>query len=495
MCKRQRFVLIQLKAKQMHRPLPWTGLGGGPPRELCSRMLLVLEPASVWRVRQMTSPLWMLVLCCSLHIQSALCELVYDSQQQRALSVKWERASGEAATTVAVVQAPGAVPGDIYQLANGSLVFPRLRERHLGRYVCSANTGVDLISAVVQVEQAGLDPVFFSPKSQRVREGEGVFFQCVSGDSSPPAHITWLKDRQALDVTRGTQIQGQYGGGSQKKTTGTLHLPNVTLEDEGTYVCVTHNPLLNTSTESSSAVLTVLGVPRGLQITQGPQNITVALATKASMSCTVRGFPVPMVQWFKEDRLLTNSSGLSLHNNGQLLVWSVQESDDGVYFCRASSSHLHRSVTSRRISLTVLAPPSVRLWPQVMTVTVGAQVRLQCQVWGNPLPTIRWFKQGRSMQTGGKITVGIYDEGVYTCEGSNTMGSKHSTAMLRVAGDGALRISSVQWSDAGEYHCTAENKIGRQQRRSTLTVTCFQPRVESVPAQCVYGGWEFRDDT
>lgn len=53
--------------------------------------------------------------------------------------------------------------------------------------------------------------------------------------------------------------QGEYGGGHQKKTSGTLHLFNVTLEDEGDYVCVTHNPLLNISKKSRQARLTVQG--------------------------------------------------------------------------------------------------------------------------------------------------------------------------------------------------------------------------------------------
>ncbi len=51
----------------------------------------------------------------------------------------------------------------------------------------------------------GLEDVFFSPQNQTVKEGEGVFLQCVSGESSPPAGITWLKDGTL--VTRGRQIQ------------------------------------------------------------------------------------------------------------------------------------------------------------------------------------------------------------------------------------------------------------------------------------------------
>ena len=64
------------------------------------------------------------------------------------------------------------------------------------------------------------------------------------------------------------------------------------------------------------------GVPKRLQIIQGPDNITVGTATEVSMRCTVHGFPVPMVHWFKDGCLLTNcSASFSLHNNGQLLTF------------------------------------------------------------------------------------------------------------------------------------------------------------------------------
>lgn len=56
--------------------------------------------------------------------------------------------------------------------------------------------------------------------------------------------------------------------------------------------------------------------------------------------------------------------------------------------------------------LFLAAPPSVKLWPQVLTVPVGARVVLECQVSGHPLPSISWVKRGHSKQTGGKIALG-----------------------------------------------------------------------------------------
>jgi len=51
----------------------------------------------------------------------------------------------------------------------------------------------------------GLEDVFFHPQSIRTEEGHDVFLQCVSGDSSPPAQISWLKNGRVL--TKGNQIQ------------------------------------------------------------------------------------------------------------------------------------------------------------------------------------------------------------------------------------------------------------------------------------------------
>lgn len=67
-----------------------------------------------------------------------------------------------------------------------------------------------------------------------------------------------LSSPEKLNAVR-LYSQGVYGGGYQEKTSGTLHLFNVTLEDDGIYVCVTHNPLLNISKRSRPAKLNVIG--------------------------------------------------------------------------------------------------------------------------------------------------------------------------------------------------------------------------------------------
>ncbi|XP_077087920.1 titin isoform X2 [Siphateles boraxobius] len=551
---------------------------------------------------------------------------VFDSGLKGPPPVKWERDTG-------------GLDSRIHQMANGSLFFPRLKEEDFGNYSCSAKRGNKQIQTTVMISKACLEDVFFHPQSMRTEEGHDVFLQCVSGDSSPPAQISWLKNGRVL--TKGNQIQGQYGGGSQRKTSGTLHMANITKTDQGIYICITHNPLLNISKESQAATLTVHGFNIDIKIIEGPQNVTVPVEKEAALHCFVEGFPIPTVQWFKDGRPLPNSSRWDLQKDGQLLSFkrvlsedeglyfcearnekekvksqpayllpavmdwtfmlepanltvrkgesatlscrpphsrpqaqvswfknnrflhpglhytadpngdllfqSVQETDSGLYFCRASNSLLKRALTSKKIFLDVHEPPSVTIWPMVITSPVGAEVTIHCQVLGHPAPSIKWSKLGQSVQTGGKISMGLrnttlyissarkHDEGHYTCSASNTLGHDEKTMTLRVAvkpvivsfvasltvsegspvslpcravGDfpvkytwirtalirnspqlsgpkspvslpqqihiddnGTLVISNIHRSDSGEYHCTAENRVGQDVRSAIITVT------------------------
>ncbi|XP_016383318.1 uncharacterized protein LOC107720193 [Sinocyclocheilus rhinocerous] len=452
----------------------------------------------VWSSVQMSCSLWLLLLCSSISFYPAVSELVFsvlpedgvgilnsslmlhctvfDSGLKAHLPVKWERDTG-------------GLDSRIHQLANGSLFFPHLKEEDFGNYSCSAKRGNKQIQ---------------------------------------------------------TTVMGQYGGGSQRKTSGTLHMANITKADQGVYICITHNPLLNISKGSQAATLTVHGSSVDVKIIEGPQNLTVPVEMEAALHCLVEGFPIPTVQWFKDGHPLPNSSRWDLQKDGQLLIFQrVLSEDEGLYFCEAHNER--QKVISEPAYLLPAEPPSVTIWPMMVTSPVGAEVAIHCQVLGHPAPFIKWSKQGRSVQTGGKIimrlrnttlyisSVRTYDEGHYTCAASNTLGHDQKTMTLRVAvkpvivsfvasltvsegspvslpcravGDfpvkytwirsasiqnspeqsgsnspvslpqqihiddnGTLVIPNIHRSDAGEYHCTAENRVGQDVRSLIITVT------------------------
>lgn len=203
---------------------------------------------------------------------------------------------------------------------------------------------------------------------------------------------------------------------------------------------------------------------------QHPTNLTVRRGENVTLTCRAPlSRPAALVSWFKNNHPFTPTDHATLLHNGDLFFhrqfllvswikkkrrhgfwWlslkilrvttsacSAQESDSGNYFCRASNIHLQRFLASRRATLTVQgaaarwtrhmmplpvlasrwfffkptsslgsAPPSVKIWPQVLTVPVGARVLLECAVSGQPSPSISWLKRGHSKHTGGKIAVG-----------------------------------------------------------------------------------------
>ncbi|KTG40672.1 hypothetical protein cypCar_00026975 [Cyprinus carpio] len=311
---------------------------------------------------------------------------VLDSGLKAPLSVKWERDDG-------------GLDSRIHQLANGTLFFPHLKEEDFGNYSCSAKRGNKQIQTTVMVSKACLDDVFFHPQSMRTEEGHDVFLQCVSGDSSPPAQISWLKNGRIL--TKGNQIQGQYGGGSQRKTSGTLHMANITKADQGVYICITHNHLLNISKGSKAATLTVHDSNVDVKIIEGPQNVTVPVEMESAMHCFVEGFPFPTIQWFKDGNSLPNSSRWDLQKDGQLLIFQrVLSEDEGLYFCEA------RNERQKVISEPAYLLPAVMDWsfvlePANLTVKKGEAATLSCRPpHSRPQAQVSWFKNNSLLQTG-----------------------------------------------------------------------------------------------
>ena len=76
-----------------------------------------------------------------------------------------------------------------------------------------------------------------------------------------------------------------------------------------------------------------------------------------------------------------------------------------------------------------------------------SQITLECEAIGKPIPNARWLKNGREVVAGGRIKAvekeGVFqlifnevwdtDEGDYTCEAFNALGSDKTSASLRIA--------------------------------------------------------------
>ena len=56
-----------------------------------------------------------------------------------------------------------------------------------------------------------------------------------------------------------------------------------------------------------------------------------------TLRCQVRGYPVPVITWFKDQMRLNEDDRVSIHSDGELSIKGLYSEDNGMYTCEASN--------------------------------------------------------------------------------------------------------------------------------------------------------------
>ena len=134
------------------------------------------------------------------------------------------------------------------------------------------------------------------------------------------------------------------------------------------------------------------------------------------------GYPTPVVTWKKSSGLLPQ--GRMWYNNSALQILQVRKEDSEFYIC--SAENLLGRVEKKTLLVVVSLHWFTSKPPSKIVSMLSTDVMLNCSATGNPQPTISWRKQG------GQLPVG-------------------RTRQI----NGALVITNLRQSDAGNYICTA----------------------------------------
>ncbi|XP_065205504.1 lachesin-like [Planococcus citri] len=134
-----------------------------------------------------------------------------------------------------------------------------------------------------------------------------------------------------------------------------------------------------------------------------------------------------------------------------LQIKDIQESDAGVYKCQILISQ--NSQVSREVRLQVFSPPTF-YDNSSSTVVVSERnaVHLKCYAGGVPRPQISWKRENNAiLPTGGPVYKG-----------------------------NVLKINNIRREDRGTYYCTADNKVGKNIKRSIAVEVEFAPIVHAT---------------
>lgn len=178
---------------------------------------------------------------------------------------------------------------------------------------------------------------------------------------------------------------------------------------------------------------------------QGPTDATVRVGGTITFTCRATGDPMPKIKWMRNSNEVDqDGKRYIIRKDGTLVITDVTEQDVGEYECVASSDM--GSTKSRKARAVITVSSSLRFTelPESRTVTAGSDVTFTCRVDANPLPTIRWWRNGQliglgdrfSFEQGGNV-LHIYavketDTARYVCRAQNANGFAETSADLQV---------------------------------------------------------------
>ncbi|XP_033320941.2 neural cell adhesion molecule fasciclin 2 isoform X2 [Megalopta genalis] len=168
--------------------------------------------------------------------------------------------------------------------------------------------------------------------------------------------------------------------------------------------------------------------------TNAPENQYPILGEDYAIQCTVRARPSPLVDWLYNGELIKTNDHYII-DKYSLNIKNVQESDDGIYTCRASVLTTGE-LKERPIRVEVHVRPTVEDLPSSVDIVEGENANIECKAHGKPPPRYTWVKSLTKQNLSNVDRFGVN------------------------ADNGVLTITNVNRDDAGRYECTATNKAG-----------------------------------
>ncbi|XP_006072557.1 neural cell adhesion molecule 1 isoform X20 [Bubalus bubalis] len=296
-----------------------------------------------------------------------------------------------------------------------------------------------------------------APTPQEFREGEDAVIVCDVVSSLPPTIIWKHKGRDVIlkkDV-RFIVLTNNY-----------LQIRGIKKTDEGTYRC--EGRILARGEINFKDIQVIVNVPPTVQARQSIVNATANLGQSVTLVCNAEGFPEPTMSWTKDGEQIENEEDekyLFSDDSSELTIRKVDKNDEAEYVCIAENKAGEQDAS---IHLKVFAKPKITYVENQTAMELEEQVTLTCEASGDPIPSITWRTSTRNISSEEK-----------TLDGHMVVRSH-----ARVS---SLTLKSIQYTDAGEYVCTASNTIGQDSQSMYLEVQ-YAPKLQGPVAVYTWEG-------
>ncbi|GFT51376.1 peroxidasin [Trichonephila clavipes] len=323
-------------------------------------------------------------------------------------------------------------------LTDGTLMITEAQDLDAGVYECMAkNPAGEIKSRAAKMhykekrkvkENKGTLTFREKPTDNRVPVGSTIVLPC-SAVGDPDPIINWTQNGIALPRIFRYHVS----------SIGGLTIKNVQRNDAGVYRCIASN------TVSTIAVEVKVEVEAPPVFLERPRDQEALQGNTVELICLVEGLPRPVLSWSKDGIPLSNRGRVYLLKDGTTLrIEEVRETDGGIYTCHAENESGQRN-SSALLMIRQNVPPVFSRIPEDQRIEVGSSVELLCNAKGQPMPQIKWKKNGNILVTE----------------------SDHH----RINSHGDLYMFNIKKDDDGQYECIAENDVGTASVTMKLTVS------------------------
>nr|XP_033773597.1 neural cell adhesion molecule 1 isoform X3 [Geotrypetes seraphini] len=376
-----------------------------------------------------------------------LCQVTGDAKD-----IQWYDPSGEQLSTnqqISVAQTDAA---------SSTLTIYNSKIDDAGNYKCIAtNAAGDTAEATVNLKIFQKLTFKNAPTPQEFKEGDDAVIVCDVVSTHTPSVLWHHKGKDILKSDgRFDVLANNY-----------LQIHGIKKTDEGIYRC--EGRILARGEVDFRNIQVLVNVPPTIFAKQSIVNSTAGLGESVVLSCDANGFPEPEISWTKDSETIEGQDEkYSFSEDGsRMTIHRVVKSDEADYACIAENKAGEQEAS---ILLKVYAKPKITYVENKTAMEQEDQITLACEASGDPIPTINWRTGTRNISNEEKASWTRPEK--QETVGGHTVLQNH----VRVS---SLTLRNIQYTDAGEYICTASNAIGQDSQAMYLEVQ-YAPKLQGI---------------
>ena len=292
--------------------------------------------------------------------------------------------------------------------SNGTLSIYEIQPLDSGVYICTASNVAGQLTKRVTVNIVEAPSLSLPPRPSPFSRDQNVRVNCAPSTGTPPFTFKWDIKPHEAKVNYTVDMFDANSVLDIKKLSDDLNVTCLAMNDAG---------------KTASTVQLVIGAEIEIESVRGP---TVTEGERLELNC--HSF-LP-VQWIINGRLLSIDERVRVIDN-RLIIDDMQRFDAGAYECTDGNVYT-------RVEVNVVKTPVVTIKYPGKLVKPGMSITMSCHADGHPMPEVRFYKSDQLMTTSPlSNTIAIEqmekdNEGSYTCQALNAIGSVSETIELAI---------------------------------------------------------------